>query len=366
MPKMTGRERLITALSNKEPDMVPIHEFLMSRSLFKEVLGYTPQEYDAESVCRLAMEIGYDSTNIPFIGVTSWHPFEVTKGEEEGVYIDDWGTVYKRDESTWPADAPIGYPISCKEDLKGYVWPDPMEHGRLDDIKLARKLLDEKDMGLIGIIRGPFSSAWLLSGMNKFLMDFYADPELNEILLTKCTDFYITAAERMAEAGADAIYIADDYGFKTSPMIGPKMFSKYILPHLNRMVKAIRKTRALPILHSDGNINLLLDLIINNIPIAALNPLERAAGMDLANIKNNYGNKISIIGNVNQQTTLVTGSVEEVINETKECIKIGAIGGGYVLSSDHSVHDDIPNKNIFVMYETGRKYGKYPININDI
>lgn len=365
MPKMTSRERLITALNCKEPDMVPIHEFLMSRTLFQEVLGYTPENYDAESVCRLAMEIGYDSTLIPFIGVTSWHPFKIKKGKEEGVYTDDWGTVHKKDASTWPADAPIGYPISNREDLKNYIWPDPLVESRLDDIKVARRMLDEKNMALIGIIRGPFSSAWMLAGMDKFLMNFYADPELNNELMSKCTDFYITGAQRMAEAGADAIFIADDYAYKTSSMMSPQQFTQYILPHLKRMVEAIRKTKALPILHSDGHIQNLLDPIINEVPIAALNPIERAAGMDIAEVKKKYGQKIAIIGNVNQQTTLITGTKEEVVEETKECIKIAAPGGGYVLASDHSVHDDIPNENIFAMYEAGRKFGSYPINITD-
>ena len=37
--------------------------------------------------------------------------------------------------------------------------------------------------------------------------------------------------------------------------------------------------------------------------------------------------------------------------------------GGCCLGSDHSVHDDIPNKNVFSLYEAGRKYGKYPIRL---
>jgi hypothetical protein len=42
----------------------------------------------------------------------------------------------------------------------------------------------------------------------------------------------------------------------------------------------------------------------------------------------------------------------------------GGKDGYYILSSDHSFHYDIPNKNIFKMIKTGKKYGEYPLNIN--
>jgi uroporphyrinogen decarboxylase len=364
MLKMTSRERFLTALNGKEPDMVPIHELLLSRPLYQEVLGYTPEAYDPESVCNLAIKIGYDSTLLSFGGMSTLSENPAVK-EKEGAYTDEWGTVYQKHEATWPSDAPVGYPISNWEDLKNYVWPDPWSESRLDHIKVGRKMLDEHQMALIGSVRGPFSASWLLTGMPKFLLDFYDDPEMIDYILTRCTDFYIVGARRMAEAGVDAIYIADDYGFKTSPFMSPQTFEKYILPQLNRMVEAIRETTALPILHSDGYIQPLLDSIMNNVPLAGLNPLERGAGMDIAHVKKTYGHKVAIIGNVDQQTTLVSGTKEDVIEETKKCIKIAAPGGGYVLASDHSIHDDIPNENIFALYETGRKYGQYPINIPD-
>ena len=362
MGKMTSRERFLTALNGKEPDMVPIHELLMSRTLFQEVLGYTPEGYDTESVCNLAIKIGYDSTLLSFGGMSALNEHPAVK-EKEGAYTDEWGTVYQKHEDVWPADAPVGYPISNWEDLRNYTWPDPWSESRLDGIKVGRKMLDEHQMALIGAVRGPLSASWLLTGFSEFMLAFYDDPEMVESILNRCTDFYIVGARRMAEAGVDAIYIADDYGFKNAPFMSPQTFDKFILPQLKRMVEAIRKTTALPILHSDGYIRPLLDSIMNNVPLAGLNPLERGAGMDIADVKKAFGHKLAIIGNVNQHTTMVSGKKEDVIEETKECIKTAAPGGGYVLATDHSIHDDIPNENIFALYETGRKYGQYPINI---
>ena len=115
-------------------------------------------------------------------------------------------------------------------------------------------------------------------------------------------------------------------------------------------------------MHSDGHIRPLMDMLVST-GINAYHPIERGAGMDLNDVKQTYGDRICLMGNVDNKTTLVTGSTADVIAETKECIRIAAPGGGYVLASDHSVKDDMPNENIFTLYETGRKYGKYPISI---
>ena len=58
---------------------------------------------------------------------------------------------------------------------------------------------------------------------------------------------------------------------------------------------------------------------------------------------------------------MVTGTPEDVIKETLECLKIGAPGGGYVISTDHSLHDDIPLENIKALIDTVMKYGTYPV-----
>jgi uroporphyrinogen decarboxylase len=48
-----------------------------------------------------------------------------------------------------------------------------------------------------------------------------------------------------------------------------------------------------------------------------------------------------------------------VAAETREALDIAAPGGGYVLASDHSLHDGIPVENILALFKTGAEYGKY-------
>lgn len=59
--------------------------------------------------------------------------------------------------------------------------------------------------------------------------------------------------------------------------------------------------------------------------------------------------------------TLPYGSLKDVEQEVREAIAVAAPGYGYILASDHSLHDGIPVANIRRLFETGRKYGGYPL-----
>jgi uroporphyrinogen-III decarboxylase len=55
-----------------------------------------------------------------------------------------------------------------------------------------------------------------------------------------------------------------------------------------------------------------------------------------------------------------TGTPAEVEAEVKECLAIAKAGGGFILSTDHSIHDGMPYENIMAYLTAARKYGSYP------
>lgn len=358
MTTMTSLERVLCALSGKEPDTVPIFDFNYSRPLYQEILGHIPAYYNGEDVMNCSAQIGYDLAVIPFGGFGGIMNYEVGSN----VYTDEWGTRFEKKEDTWPVDAPMDYPLKERSDLKNYSWPDPMRKERLKEVEIALKIAAEKKMAVFGSVRGPFSSTWLLVGVENFMVNLYDDPEFIDELLTKCTDFFIAGGKRLAAAGVQALIFADDYGSNTGPLISPEHFKRHILPQVKRMVGELGKVGLPVIMHSDGNINLFIDDLVGT-GISGYHPVERAAGMDLADLKRRYGDAISFLGNVDNKTTLVTGTPQDVEAQVKECIKAAAPGGRYLLASDHSLHDDVPNENVFALYEAGRRYGSYPIRL---
>ena len=80
--------------------------------------------------------------------------------------------------------------------------------------------------------------------------------------------------------------------------------------------------------------------------------------MDLHYVKETYGDRFCIIGNIDSSRTLPFCSADEVEAEVREAIDIAAPGNGYILASDHSLHDGIPVENILRMFRVGAEYGR--------
>ena len=60
---------------------------------------------------------------------------------------------------------------------------------------------------------------------------------------------------------------------------------------------------------------------------------------------------------------LTFGSVTDVIEGTKEAIRKGGPGGGFILSSGNTIHSSVPPANYLAMLHALKMYGGYPINL---
>ena len=90
--------------------------------------------------------------------------------------------------------------------------------------------------------------------------------------------------------------------------------------------------------------------------IDVLNPLQpRAAGMDLARIKREFGARLAFHGGVDIQHTLPYGSPEDVQAEVRERCQVLGQSGGYICTSAHYIQADTPLENILALYTTCRE-----------
>ena len=109
--------------------------------------------------------------------------------------------------------------------------------------------------------------------------------------------------------------------------------------------------------HSDGNLYPILDDLIS-LGIDGLHPIEPGA-MDLADVKNRYGSRIFLRGNVDNMHVLPYGSEEDVRRDVRRCIDAAAKGGGFILAESNSMHANVKTENIWTMIDEARKYGVY-------
>lgn len=153
------------------------------------------------------------------------------------------------------------------------------------------------------------------------------------------------------------VWVSEDLGDSTRGFFRLEHYREYLLPPFVELVDYIDSLGVPSLLHSCGRISDYLEDLAQT-KIAAIHPLQRTAGMDLRVVKERYGDRFCIIGNIDSSRTLPYGTPEEVAAEVCEAIDIAAPGGGYVLASDHSLHDGIPVENITTMFEVGGKYGQ--------
>jgi len=354
---MNPKDRFLAALGRKPVDRVPLYDFLFQRPLFTELIGRTPEVYNAKDAMALTLAMGLDGVWIPYGCYSGWSAEKIS----ENIYKDEWGTTFGKNESAWPIDAPIGYPLKSREDLRHYTPPDPLAAGRLDEINTAvaiNKEWGDKGVAILGGINGPMTIAWFLIGYENISLSLYDDPKFLEELAEIAVDFDVKAVARMAEAGVDAMILADDYGASFKGLLRPAHFKAIYKPALKKIIDCI-KAHNLPIFfHCCGHIYEYLDDLVE-LGIDALHPLQRTAGMDLALVKKKYGEKICIVGNIDSSRTLPYGSPGEIEAETLEALRIAAPGYGYILASDHSLHDGIPVKSILLMFDIARRHGAY-------
>jgi uroporphyrinogen decarboxylase len=353
---MKPRERFVTALNCGTPDRVPVYDFLFSPRLMKEMFGYTTELYDGAAQVKLATELGLDGIFIPINGYCG---FEDEVHAEGTKYKDEWGITYIK--SGWPVMVQVDVPVKSREDWKNYRMPDVNTQTRTKMIEDAVKA-NNGDIAIFVGFLGPFTMMyWYFMDLASLSLMVYDDPDLIVEMCDAYTE-WIRDASKLADAvgGIDGYFIADDWGGTTSLLMSPKHLRQFFIKPFSDIVGALRQFGKPVAMHNDGRLADVLDDLVAT-GINGYHPVERAAGMELAQVKKRYGKKLCPIGNINNKTTMVTGTPEEVEQEALECLKIAAPGGGFILATDHSLHDDIPTQNIYAYIEAAKKYGTYPL-----
>lgn len=169
-------------------------------------------------------------------------------------------------------------------------------------------------------------------------------------------DTAIRQAERFQKHGAlDGFALCADYCLNTGPFLSPSMFSEFITPYLAQIVRAYRDLGFYVIKHTDGNILPIVDQLVQTDP-HALHSLDPQAGVDIADIKKRYGDRLCLIGNVNCGL-LDTGTDEDIAASARYALQSGMPGGGYVFSTSNCVYTGMPLASYETMLKVWREEG---------
>lgn len=280
--------------------------------------------------------------------------------EERGGWlttVDDWGRVVRSRPGAYFEEV-LEVPIPPGTD------PDDVEFDAPDlDLRYAidggdasatadRLAREKQDYCVFGKTGGPYLRTSFVRGTEQFLMDISGDPSLARALVDKMADHLIAVAVEQLhrwDLFDTGVWIYDDMAHNGSPMFSPASFEKVLLPAYRRMIRAYKEAGAqYVILHSDGNILPILDMLVDA-GIDGLNPLERRAGMVAEDLRVRYPELILTGGMCNTQT-LPNGSIHEIQDETRRLIDLGR-DGGFIIGT-HSLSPEIPIESYAAYHQT--------------
>lgn len=355
-------ERVEMALAHREPDRVPF-DFWAVPEVWEKLrlaLGLgDPVSTADEEVLRL---LGIDCRM-----VTPRYVGSKARELPDGTAIDAWGTHRRQVTNEFGSyDEYASHPLAGAKtvgDVLDWDWASPDDW----DVSGVRQQCEQLNDGLRHHLRyevgGIFEWSWALRGFEHFLLDLVENPEIACAIMDRFTDIYIENTLRVIETTGgllDMVYTYDDVGIQNGLLMSPRMWRRFILPRHQRLNAAIRSARY-PVkimYHSCGAVFPLIGPFVDEMGIDVLNPLQpRAAGMDLARIKAEFGDRLSFHGAVDIQHTLPHGTPDAVQAEVQERCGLLGRGGGYICTSAHYLQADTPLQNIIAMYTAPRELG---------
>jgi uroporphyrinogen-III decarboxylase len=346
------REDALAALHREEPKQVPMYDIRFDDFIIQTIMNTMTVDVNIEFACLKKLGFAMMTAHPLGIGKTEiW----VDEGDNarKGV-IDEWKREYLYiDGVKFYSDGKLS-----KGDLDAQEWNADLDI-RYQNIRDVLKIA-AKEMAVIGRVGGTFERALLAVGPTRFFTYLYDDPKFIHRLLDRINDYWIKVGIREIEMGVDAILITDDLAYHSGPYLSPIHMEKFIWPTFKKRVNAFRKVPI--ILHSDGNIMSLLNSLIK-LEINGVHALEPTASMDIGKVKEHFGDKLVLLGNIDCGYLLTHGTEAEVIQTVKTTIAQAAPGGGYFLSTSNGVHRGVKIPNLLAMCQACKKFGKYPITI---
>jgi len=379
---MNSRERVLATLKHKEPDKVPIdlggtNVTSIERVAYDSLRQYLGMEPDpTPEISHVQQGTIYPNQDLLQRYAVDFRPVTMNRAPRwvatrrlpDGGWYDEYNIRWKK--SLYYYDA-ITYPLaSCtSEDLEQVAWPDPCDPMRVEGLReRARELYENTDYAVVADImcRGPFEQACRLRGYDKFCLDLALDPAFAMTLLARITEMIIGLWDAYLGAVGDYVHVVcqgDDLGMQTGLFISPQMYCRFIKPCHRRIYDFIHsRTEAKVFMHSCGSVyDIVPEFIEAGVDI--LNPVQyKAARMDLARLKKEFGNDLCFWGGgMDTQRMLPDASPDEIEAEVRRTIEIMAPGGGYVFSPTHNIQPDISPDRLDKVYETALRHRCYPV-----
>ncbi len=324
-------DNLLRVLSRRAPDRPTLFEFFLNAPLYRRLAGReVVEQTDALAGYRLAIQAylraGYDYATVMA------SEFRFPGGEIEQAKTRSLNQ---------------GFVITDRESFEAYEWPDPDD---FDYSKLER-ITQEIPEGMKLIVWGPggvLENVIALAGYENLCFMIYEDPGLVQELFDAVGSRLVRYYERSAPFGTVGALISnDDWGFKTQTMLSTNDMRKYVFPWHKKIVEVIHSHGKPAILHSCGNMEKVMEDIIEDMGYDGKHSFEDSI-QPVEDAYEQYVGRIAILGGIDVDF-VCSRSPKEVRERSARMLERTRVRGGYALGTGNSVPEYVPQHKYLAM-----------------
>jgi uroporphyrinogen decarboxylase len=352
---MNSRERVSRVLSGDIPDRVPLFDSYWETTIERwRREGLPPDVSPAKFLgTNEVVRIGGDYTlQLPERVVEESGPIR-TYWDSEGALRKDLH-VPEGWTSQW-----LDFSIKSREDWLRFRDRMAFNESRIPDAT-CQAYQRARDEGQFICYSGHacFHPTWMRIGMERMLVTMLEKPAFIHELYAAHVQLIIDIYEGMREQGMefDGAFFSDDLGYQAAPLISPALYRELVYPYHKRLCDYFDSEGLKTFLHSDGNVAPLIPHFLEA-GFAALHPLEAKAGLDVRELKGQYGDRLVLVGNIDVRK--LSGTRKEIETEIATKLSVAKEGGGYIYHSDHSVPNSVSFENYAYAIDLVKRYGAY-------
>jgi hypothetical protein len=377
---MSAHKRVIQALNHEEPERIPLFCQVLMPKFQRELLNHWGDSYTKEKKFKLFyrdfnleyklgfdMSWGFDSfpTYIPQKYIQE-HP--LPKLPDSNKYIDYNGRIFlKQDKDDMGVAYYLGSYMDTEEKADYFhetyfsiEWEEAPDFARKINKRLRK--FPTNEFVPCCHLEPILEPLWQGLGLGLLIKLIRKKTSKIKHYIELRAKKLITAAKLNAETEFDVFFICDDTALKNTTMINPKYHRELIIPAYKQAVQILKKAGKYVCFHSDGFTEPYFPGLIEA-GFSAVESLEPMAGMDLKHLKEAYGDKLCLIGNIDVSQLLPYGAKEDVVRAVKNCIRDAGEGGGYMLSACTDITNSCKLENVLTMISTTKNYGEYPLKL---
>lgn len=379
MAGMTARERMIVAMSNGQPDRVPVAPDMsnmipcrLTGKPFWEVYYFAdPPLWQA--YLDAVKYFGIDGWFVDGTMQYQWPGERASVVEDIRKTADRWvvrrrgrndGIRYNEEVTYYCADSPTPTrpPIDDIETMWPLLekWFAPPVGYNPSVLRTQREMVGE--LGAFGVsISYPGFHTWInlfRGGLMDLSTWYYFAHDWIEQLRQRHEQQVLKQMEMILDEKPDFVLLG---GSGTLTLQSPKIARELSLPTIQKLTRLARQAGVPTMLHSCGKERELVRWCAEETDLDCINPLEvpPMGDCDLAEVKRAYGDRIALMGNLHTTDVMLRGTPQDVERAAIAAIDAAGAGGGFILSTGDQCGRDTPDENIFRLVEVAERYGLY-------